>query len=68
MSILFFIAIYLICFSGFVISELFSIRKKFHFFSDNLTKTMGNAIETNESISNILNVLEKIEIKIHKEE
>ena len=54
MKILIFMLIYLICFSGFVVSEIVLIRKKFSFLAD---VTEWNV----KKIVKILNVLERID-------
>lgn len=53
--------IYLICFSGFVVSEIILIRKKFSFLTDVTEWNVKKIAETNENIVKILNVLERID-------
>ncbi len=53
--------IYLICFSGFVVSEIVLIRKKFSFLADVTEWNVKKIAETNENIVKILNVLERID-------
>lgn len=61
MKILIFMLIYLVCFSGFVISEIILIRKKFRFLTDVTEGNVKKIAETNENIVKILNVLERID-------
>ncbi len=61
MKILIFMLIYLICFSGFVVSEIVLIRKKFSFLADVTEWNVKKIAETNENIVKILNVLERID-------
>ena len=61
MKILIFMLIYLVCFSGFVISEIILIRKKFSFLTDVTEWNVKKIAETNENIVKILNVLERID-------
>ncbi len=61
MKILIFMLIYLICFSGFVVSEIILIRKKFSFLTDVTEWNVKKIAETNENIVKILNVLERID-------
>lgn len=64
MKILIFMLIYLICFSGFVVSEIILIRKKFSFLTDVTEGNVKKIAETNENIVKILNVLERIDNSI----
>ena len=61
MKILIFMLIYLICFSGFVVSEIILIRKKFSFLTDVTEWNVKKIAETNENIVKILSVLERID-------
>lgn len=61
MKILIFMLIYLVCFSGFVVSEIILIRKKFSFLTDVTEWNVKKIAETNENIIKILNVLERID-------
>ena len=61
MKILIFMLIYLVCFSGFVISEIILIRKKFRFLTDVTEGNVKKIAETNENIVKILKVLERID-------
>lgn len=64
MKILIFMLIYLVCFSGFVISEIILIRKKFSFLADVTEGNVKKISETNENIVKILKVLERIDNSI----
>lgn len=64
MKILIFMLIYLVCFSGFVISEIILIRKKFRFLTDVTEGNVKKIAETNENIVKILKVLERIDNSI----
>lgn len=64
MKILIFMLIYLICFSGFVVSEIILIRKKFSFLTDVTEWNVKKISETNENIVKILKVLERIDNSI----
>lgn len=64
MKILIFMLIYLVCFSGFVISEIILIRKKFSFLTDVTEWNVKKISETNENIVKILKVLERIDNSI----
>ena len=64
MKILIFMLIYLICFSGFVVSEIILIRKKFSFLKDVTEGNVKKISETNENIVKILKVLERIDNSI----
>jgi len=61
MKILIFMLIYLVCFSGFVVSEIILIRKKFSFLTDVTEWNVKKIAETNENIVKILSVLERID-------